>query len=256
MAQKMPGPSDIEWTDATWNPVSGCLMISPGCTNCYAMRMAARLQAMEHPSYIGVVRKSGKGAKWTGRLHFNEAALEIPLKWRTPRRIFVNSMSDLFQDGVPSEFIANVWTIMERAGWHQFQVLTKRPDNMRDVIKSANLPILDNVWLGASVENGDYLDRIKILRAVPAAVRFVSFEPLIGSVGRPNLKGISWAIVGGESGPSARPIEQVWVEDIQDACVKHGTAFFFKQWGGVNKKKTGRELNGRTWDEYPHPLAV
>lgn len=249
----MAGISDIEWTDATWNPVSGCLMISPGCTNCYAMRMAGRLQAMEHPSYKGVVRKSGKGHKWTGKLHFNEAALQIPLRWRSPRRIFVNSMSDLFQDGVPPEFLAQVWTIMERAHWHEFQILTKRPDNMLSGIVEGKLPKLANVWLGTSVESADYLDRIDILRKVPATVRFVSFEPLIGSVGRPNLRDIHWAIVGGESGPSARPMHEQWVSDIQRACGKR-TAFFFKQWGGVNKKKTGRILNGKTWDAYPRPL--
>lgn len=246
----MAGSSDIEWTDATWNPVSGCLMVSPGCTNCYAMRMAARLQAMEHPSYAGVVRKSGGRPVWTGKLHFNEAALETPLRWRSPRRIFVNSMSDLFQDGVPAAFIRSVWDVMERADWHSFQILTKRPDNMRDVLGSLDVPILPNVWLGTSVENAAYLDRIEVLRDIPAAVRFVSFEPLIGAVGRPNLKGIHWAIVGGESGPAARPMDPRWVSDIQRACGKR-TAFFFKQWGGVNKKKTGRMLNGRTWDEYP-----
>ena len=250
----MAGQSDIEWTDATWNPVSGCLMISPGCTNCYAMRMAGRLQAMEHPSYKGVVRKSGKGHKWTGKLHFNDAALEVPLRWRQPRRVFVNSMSDLFQDGVPADFIKRVWGIMERANWHSFQVLTKRPDNMRDVLNSAKLPKLKNVWLGTSVESAEYADRIKILRTIPAEVRFVSFEPLLGAVGRPNLKGIDWAIVGGESGPSARPMNPEWVTAIQENCAKFRTAFFFKQWGGVNKKKSGRVLNGRTWDEYPRPL--
>lgn len=250
----MAGASDIEWTDATWNPVSGCLMISPGCTNCYAMRMAGRLQAMQHPYYKGVVRKSGNRQVWTGKLHFNEAALEVPLRWRQPRRVFVNSMSDLFQDGVPSDFIKKVWHVMERAHWHSFQVLTKRPANMRDVLKAAKLPVLRNVWLGTSVESGDYVERIKVLRTIPAEVRFISFEPLIGSVGRPNLKDIDWAIVGGESGPGARFMDANWVSDIQSACDKHGTAFFFKQWGGINKKKTGREFNGRTWDAYPRPL--
>lgn len=251
----MPGPSDIEWTDATWNPVSGCLMISPGCTNCYAMRMAARLQAMEHPSYRGVVRKSGKRPVWTGRLHFNEHALEVPLKWRAPKRIFVNSMSDLFQDGVPPEFIARVWDVMARASWHEFQILTKRPDNMRAVLGALKVQMLPNVWLGTSVESADYLDRIDVLRKIPAHVRFVSFEPLIGSVGRPDLKGIHWAIVGGESGPGARGMSDTWVHDVQKSCDKYRTAFFFKQWGGVNKKKTGREFNGRTWDAYP-PSAL
>ena len=247
----MAGQSDIEWTDATWNPISGCLMISPGCTNCYAMRMAARLQAMEHPSYLGVVRKSGKRPVWTGKLHFNDAALEIPLRWRQPRRVFVNSMSDLFQDGVTAEFIKKIWSVMEQAHWHSFQILTKRPDNMHDVIKRSKLPILRNVWLGTSVESSNYVDRIKVLRTIPAAVRFVSFEPLLGAVGQPSLKGIHWAIVGGESGPGARPLDADWVTAIQENCQKHGTAFFFKQWGGVNKKKSGRVLNGRTWSEYP-----
>jgi protein gp37 len=250
----MAGASDIEWTDATWNPLSGCLMVSPGCTNCYAMRMAARLQAMDHPSYRGVVRKSGGRPVWTGKLHFNEAALEIPLRWRAPRRIFVNSMSDLFQDGVPPKFIAHVWDVMKRAHWHSFQILTKRPDNMRAVLEEANLPVLCNVWLGTSVESMAYIERIKVLRAVPAAVRFVSFEPLLGSVGRPNLRRVDWAIVGGESGPGARLMQTAWVENIQHACERHGTAFFFKQWGGTNKKKAGRLLYGRTWDEFPRPL--
>ncbi len=250
----MAGQSDIEWTDATWNPVSGCLMISPGCTNCYAMRMASRLQAMEHPNYKGVIRKSGKRPVWTGKLHFNDAALDVPLRWRQPRRVFVNSMSDLFQDGVPQDFIAKVWAVMERANWHSFQILTKRPDNMRDVIKQAQLPMLPNVWLGTSVESAVYADRIKVLRTIPAAVRFISFEPLLGAVGRPSLKDIHWAIVGGESGPGARPMNPEWVSSILQTCEKTGTAFFFKQWGGVNKKKTGRILNGRTWDEYPRTM--
>ena len=247
----MAGLSDIEWTDATWNPVSGCVMVSPGCTNCYAMRMAARLQAMEHPAYKAVTRKSGNRPVWTGRLHLNHTALEAPLRWRSPRRVFVNSMSDLFQDGVPGTFIREVWSVMEHASRHTFQILTKRPDNMLAAIKEQHLPVLSNVWLGTSVENLDYVARIRILRKVPAAIRFVSFEPLIGSVGRVNLRGVHWAIVGGESGPSARPMKAEWVTEIQSACERYGTAFFFKQWGGSNKKKTGRLLKGRTWDEYP-----
>lgn len=247
----MAGLSDIEWTDATWNPVSGCVMVSPGCTNCYAMRMAARLQAMEHPVYKAVTRKSGNRPVWTGRLHLNHAALETPLRWRSPRRVFVNSMSDLFQDGVPGAFIREVWSVMEQASRHTFQILTKRPDNMLAATKEQHLPVLSNVWLGTSVENFDYVARIRILRKVPAAIRFVSFEPLIGSVGRVNLRGVHWAIVGGESGPAARPMEAEWVTEIQSACEEYGTAFFFKQWGGTNKKKTGRLLKGRTWDEYP-----
>ena len=249
----MAGLSDIEWTDATWNPVSGCLMVSPGCTNCYAMRMAARLQAMEHPSYTAVTRKSGGRPVWTGRLHFNQAALDAPLRWRSPRRVFVNSMSDLFQDGVPGEFIREVWGVMERAKWHTYQVLTKRPENMLAVVRNERLSTLPNVWLGTSVESGDYTGRIDILRKVAAAVRFVSFEPLLGSVRQANLRNIQWAIVGGESGPSARRMDAEWVSEIKSACERFGTAFFFKQWGGTNKKKSGRLLQGRTWDEYPEP---
>lgn len=247
----MAGQSDIEWTDATWNPISGCLMISPGCTNCYAMRMAGRLQAMNHPAYDGVTRASGGRQVWTGQLHLNEGALEVPLRWRQSKRVFVNSMSDLFQDGVPPEFIAKVWAVMARAHWHSFQVLTKRPGNMLAVLRDEKLPTLPNVWLGTSVESGEYVDRIELLRAIPAAIRFISFEPLLGAVGKPSLKGIHWAIVGGESGPGARPMQPAWVTSIQANCAKHGTAFFFKQWGGINKKKSGRLLNGRTWDEYP-----
>lgn len=252
----MAGLSDIEWTDATWNPVSGCLMVSPGCTNCYAMRMAARLQAMEHPVYDGVTRKSGKRPVWTGRIHLNRNALDVPMRWRSPRRIFVNSMSDLFQDGVPAHFIREVWDVMARAHWHTFQVLTKRPENMLAIQKEQRLPILANVWLGTSVESADYASRIATLRKISASVRFVSFEPLLGPVGRVNLRGIHWAIVGGESGPSARPMDVEWVKEIQSACDRFGTAFFFKQWGGANKKKSGRLLNGRTWDAYPQPLVA
>lgn len=247
----MAGLSDIEWTDATWNPVSGCLMVSPGCTNCYAMRMAARLQAMAHPAYTAVTRKSGGRPVWTGRLHLNDAALEVPLRWRSPRRIFVNSMSDLFQDGVPGEFVRKVWSVMRRANWHTYQILTKRPENMLALVESERLGTLPNVWLGTSVENAGYVHRIRLLRRVPAAVRFVSFEPLLGPIGRISLRDIHWAIVGGESGPSARPMEAKWVTQIQSVCDKSGTAFFFKQWGGANKRKTGRLLQGRTWDEYP-----
>lgn len=250
----MAGQSEIEWTDATWNPVSGCLIVSPGCTNCYAMRMAARLQAMGHESYEGVTRKSGKRQIWTGRVHLNHASLETPLRWRAPRRVFVNSMSDLFQDDVPGEFIREVWNAMAAAYWHSFQILTKRPENMKAIIEEFRLPVLRNVWLGTSVENVDYLERLAILRRVPAAVRFVSFEPLLGSVGRPSLKQIHWAIVGGESGPSARPMDPKWATDIQSACTRDGAAFFFKQWGGTNKKKGGRLLDGRTWDEYPNQV--
>jgi protein gp37 len=218
--------------------------------------MAARLQAMEHPAYTAVTRKSGRRPVWTGRLNLNRAALDIPLRWRSPRRVFVNSMSDLFQDGVPGDFVRDVWSVMKRAHWHTFQILTKRPENMRAVLEQQNLPKLANVWLGVSVEGASYVNRIAVLRAIPAKVRFVSFELLIGPVGKVNLKGIHWAIVGGESGPSARPMQSEWVSEIQSYCQRFGTAFFFKQWGGVNKKKTGRLLEGRTWDEFPSVLAA
>jgi protein gp37 len=215
------------------------------------MRMAARLQAMQHPAYAAVTRKSGSRPVWTGRLHLNDAALETPLQWRAPRRIFVNSMSDLFQDGVPVDFIRRVWSVMGRARWHTYQILTKRPENMLAIVRNERLATLPNVWLGTSVESAEYVDRIDVLRKTPAAVRFVSFEPLLGPIGRKSLRGIHWAIVGGESGPSARPMRERWVIQIKSLCDRSGTAFFFKQWGGTNKKKTGRLLQERTWDEYP-----
>jgi protein gp37 len=213
--------------------------------------MAARLQAMEHPLYSEVTRKSGGRPVWTGKLHFSEAAIELPLNWKKPRKIFVNSMSDLFQDGVASEFIARIWQIMEAADWHVYQVLTKRPDNMLKIASELRLPVLRNVWLGTSVESHEYAERIEILRKVPACVRFISFEPLLASVGEVNLESIDWAIVGGESGPRARPMQIAWVDEIKRQCRKSGTAFFFKQWGGTNKKASGRVFRGRTWDEYP-----
>ena len=252
----MAGLSDIEWTDATWNPVSGCKVLSPGCTNCYAMRMAARLQAMGHPVYEGVTRKSGGRPKWTGKLHFNEAALVIPLKWRKPRRIFVNSMSDLFQDGVPAAFIERVWAVMGEAKQHTFQILTKRPENMLRIVVESELPVLPNVWLGTSVESAEFNTRIDDLRRMPAHIRFISFEPLIGAIGPVDLSGVQWAIVGGESGPRSRPMEAKWVEQIHAQCRKQKVAFFFKQWGGVNKKAAGREFHRQTWDEYPSAMSA
>jgi protein gp37 len=247
----MAGPSDIEWTDATWNPISGCRIISPGCTNCYAMRMAARLQAMHHPAYGGTTRRSGGRPVWTGQVRLIENALAVPLGWKVPRKIFVNSMSDLFQEGVPDDFIVRVWETMSLAHWHIFQVLTKRPENMLRLVQRQQLKQLSNVWLGTSVESAEYIERISVLRATPAKIRFVSFEPLIGSVGRVNLRGIHWAIVGGESGPRSRVMSTDWVEEIRHQCVRDGTAFFFKQWGGTNKKAAGRFYRGKTWDEFP-----
>lgn len=241
--------TSIEWTDATWNPVAGCTILSPGCTNCYAMRMAARLDAMGMKKYRGLTRKSGGRAKWTGKIRLDRDALAVPAKWRRARRIFVNSMSDLFHDAVPSEFVAEVWDVMASTPWHTYQILTKRPDRMADV--TTKLEKLQNVWLGASVESADYLDRIEQLRKVKAAVRFISFEPLLGSVAGANLSGIQWAIVGGESGPRARPMREEWVDEIEAACREADTAFFFKQWGGVRKKAAGRTYRDRTFDEMP-----
>jgi protein gp37 len=246
----MAGASHIEWTEATWNPIAGCTILSPGCTNCYAQRIASRLQAMGQPKYQGTTRKSGRRHVWTGRVNVDHPALDAPLRWRKPLRIFVNSMSDLFQDGVPDEIIASIWGVMKQADWHTYQILTKRPERMRDVVSRLD-DQLPNVWLGTSVENAAYVHRIDVLRGVPAHVRFVSFEPLLGPVGPVNLDGIHWAIVGGESGPGARAIDREWVETIQAGCRDQRVAFFFKQWGGTRKGKAGRLLNGRTWDEYP-----
>ena len=251
----MAGQSDIEWTDATWNPIAGCLMVSPGCTNCYAMRMAARLQAMKHPSYTGTTRKSGGRPVWTGKIKLVKSALDVPLRWRKPRKIFVNSMSDLFQDGVPEEFIAAVWKTMLEADQHIYQVLTKRPENMLRIVQKLGFEPVSHIWLGTSVESAQYKHRIDQLKLTPAGVRFISFEPLLGAVGNMDLSGIHWAIVGGESGPGSRPLQPEWIDEIRLSCRKNNTAFFFKQWGGPNKKATGRVYKGRTWDEYPSLMA-
>ena len=247
----MAQQSTIEWTDITWNPVAGCSLASAGCTNCYAMRMAARLEAMGSAKYQGLTRKSGGRAKWTGKIRLHYPSLDQPRRWKKGRKIFVNSMSDLFHDDVEIAFIAAVWKVMEETPQHSYQILTKRPERMANVIAELALPTLSNVWLGASVESGEVLARIDILRTIPAAIRFISFEPLIGSVAVANLRGIHWAIVGGESGPEARPMSEAWVDEIEGLCAKSGTAFFFKQWGGTNKKKTGREFRGGLADAYP-----
>jgi protein gp37 len=241
--------TSIEWTDATWNPVAGCTVISPGCTNCYAMRMASRLDAMGMKKYRGLTRKSGTRAVWTGKVRVDQNALAIPAGWKNPRRIFVNSMSDLFHDGVPPKFVAKVWDAMQATPQHTYQILTKRPDRMAEI--TASLPLLKNVWLGTSVESADYLGRIDDLRRVNATIRFISFEPLLASVAEADLTGIQWAIVGGESGPRSRPMSEDWVVEIEVACRKAGTAFFFKQWGGVRKTSTGRHYRGQTFDEMP-----
>jgi protein gp37 len=241
--------TSIEWTDATWNPVAGCTVISPGCTNCYAMRMAARLEAMSVAKYAGLTRKSGRRSVWTGKIRLDDKSLDAPRSWSKPRRIFVNSMSDLFHERVPAEFVARAWRVMAETPRHTYQILTKRPDRMAEV--AATLPLLRNVWLGTSVEDANFLHRIDHLRRIPAAVRFISFEPLIGSVAGADLRGIHWAIVGGESGPTARPMQVQWVEEVEAICRRNGTAFFFKQWGGKNKKAAGRSYRGTTYDELP-----
>jgi protein gp37 len=248
--------SEIEWTDVTWNPVAGCNIASSGCTNCYAMRMAARLQAMGHPKYEGTTRKSGTKAVWTGRVNIDENALNNPISWQRGRRIFVNSMSDLFHEDVPTAFIQQVWATMARCPQHQFQVLTKRPERMAALFLAGDLQPLKQVWIGTSVENEEVVGRIGHLISIPSVTRFVSFEPLIGPVGDIDLTGIHWSIVGGESGPNARLMQIDWVDQIERACRAAGSAFFFKQWGGKNKKLNGRELHGRTYDEYPHDLAA
>lgn len=248
--------SDIEWTEATWNPIAGCTIVSPGCTNCYAMRMAARLQAMGMAKYAGTTRKSGRRHVWTGKMNVDQRVLSAPLTWRKPQRIFVNSMSDLFHEMVHEPFIREVWDVMGRAHWHTFQILTKRPERMLHALSNSDFPILANVWLGTSVENEDFVDRIEVLRRVPAAIRFVSFEPLLGPITDPDLSGIHWAIVGGESGPRARPMNVAWVNSLHESCGRQGVAFFFKQWGGTRKKSTGRILNDRTWDDYPSMAAI
>ncbi|MCF6197237.1 MAG: DUF5131 family protein [Emcibacter sp.] len=252
----MAGLSDIEWTDATWNPVAGCRILSAGCSNCYAMRMAARLQAMEHPSYLGTTRKSGNRHIWTGNTHLLEHTLNIPLTWRKPRLVFVYSMSDLFQDSIPFEYVERIWETMEKAKIHTFQILTKQPERMAKFLNQRNKPILENVWLGTSVEDHHVTHRITDLKRCAASVRFISFEPLIGPVGTINLSHIHWAIIGGESGPKSRPLNIKWVDEIFDQCANYDVRFFFKQWGGVNKKRKGRVFKGRTWDDMPNVLAT
>jgi protein gp37 len=241
--------SSIEWTDATWNPVAGCTIISPGCTNCYAMRMAARLEIFGQAQYVGTTRKSGGRSKWSGKVNLDSGALTIPQRWRKGRRIFVNSMSDLFHDQVPLTFIQEVFRTMAATPQHAYQVLTKRAERLVEL--SPRLPWPRNTWMGVSVESEDYLWRVDRLRQSGAKIKFLSLEPLLGPLPRLNLSGIDWAIVGGESGPGARPMDPAWVRAIRDACVDAGVPFHFKQWGGPVKSRTGRKLDGRTWDELP-----
>jgi protein gp37 len=215
------------------------------------MRMAARLEAMGMEKYTGLTRKSGNRRVWTGKIVQDEKVLRAPLTWRRPRTVFVNSMSDLFHPAVDVDFIKRVWEVMAATPHHTYQVLTKRPQRMSTVLASPDFQVLPNVWIGTSVEDAAVAYRIDDLRATPAAIRFISFEPLIGSVANTDITGIDWAIVGGESGPGARPMSAEWVEEIRLMCLASRTAFFFKQWGGRNKKATGRELGGRTYDEMP-----
>ncbi len=233
--------SRIEWTDATWNPVTGCDRTSPGCDHCYAERMAARLQAMGNPRYR-------RGFRVT--LHWDK--VDEPLRWRKPRRVFVNSMSDLFHAEVPLPFVKAVFASMNAAADHQFQILTKRARRLPGVARE--LDWTPNIWMGVSVEDRRYRWRIDCLRQVSAAIRFLSIEPLIGPAGRLDLEGVDWVIVGGESGPGARPMDPAWARDVRDQCLAQGVPFFFKQWGGVNKKAAGRHLDGRVWEQFPRPV--
>lgn len=232
--------STIEWTEATWNLVTGCTKTSLGCKNCYAERMAFRLKAMGQPRYMN---------GFTLTLHPD--LLEEPLRWSKSRFVFVNSMGDLFHTKVPLWFIRKAFDVMMDAHWHTFQILTKRAGRVENLCEKLSWP--NNVWIGVTVENQDYVDRIKHIRRVPAAVRFLSLEPLLGPIYRLPLDGIDWVIVGGESGPRARPIESEWVRNIRNQCNCEGVAFFFKQWGGHHRAHNGRTLDGRTWDEMPLP---
>jgi len=234
----MSDQSGIEWTDATWNPVTGCTKVSPGCKHCYAERLALRLRAMGNPRYRN-------GFEVT--LHPDQ--LTLPLRWRRPKRVFVNSMSDLFHEAVPNDYIRRVFDVMAKADWHTFQVLTKRSDRLAALAR--DLPWPPNVWQGVSVESARYMWRIADLQTVPAAVRFLSVEPLLAAIPNLPLAGIHWVIVGGESGGGRRPMAPEWARNIRDRCADAGVPFFFKQWGGRTPKAGGRLLDGRTWDETP-----
>ncbi len=232
----------IEWTETTWNPITGCTQISDGCRNCYALKLANRLKLMRNPKY-------SNGFEVT--LH--ERCLHDPLKWKKPSFIFVNSMSDLFHERVPIDFIKKIFEVMNETPWHTYQILTKRAERLAEV--SNKLVWTPNIWQGVSVESGKYLNRINYLRTVPASIRFISFEPLIGETNMIDFSGIDWAIVGGESGFQAREMKREWVLSIMAECERQNVLFYFKQWGGTNKKKAGRLLGGKTWDARP-PLAI
>lgn len=236
----MAQQSSIEWTEATWNPVTGCDKISPGCKHCYAERLAQRLQAMGSYRYRN-------GFKVT----LQEDLVELPLSWKSPKVIFVNSMSDLFHKDIPNDFIAKIFNTMVKAHWHTFQILTKRSERLSNI--GQILPWPKNVWMGVSVESAEYTFRIRDLAKVPAAVRFLSVEPLLAPIQKLPLRGIDWVIVGGESGPGARKMEADWVRQIRRRCRDMNVPFFFKQWGGTNKKAAGRTLDGRIYNEMPQP---
>jgi protein gp37 len=235
--------SSIEWTESTWNPITGCDKISPGCKFCYAERMAKRLKAMGSVNY-----KNGF------KLTLHDQVVELPLTWKKPQTIFVNSMSDLFHKDVPFEFIQKVFDVMNKAYWHRFQILTKRSDILLNYNSKLNWG--DNIWMGVSVENNNFIYRIDQLRNTAAKTKFLSVEPLLGPIDKLDLKNINWVIVGGESGPGARPMKEEWVIRIKDECIYAGVPFFFKQWGGIRKKKAGRLLQGKTWSQMPRLKKV
>ncbi|MBI4557644.1 MAG: phage Gp37/Gp68 family protein [Candidatus Hydrogenedentes bacterium] len=230
--------SAIEWTEATWNPITGCSKVSPGCKHCYAERLAKRLQAMGQPNYVNGFE-----------LTVHEQMLSLPFRWREPRRVFVNSMSDLFHEAVPVDFIRAVFEVMYKASWHTFQILTKRSRRLLDL--SPMLSWQPNIWMGVSVEHEKYQFRINDLRETGAQIKFLSLEPLLGRLSSLDLERIDWVIVGGESGPGARPMRVEWAREIRDQCQRTGTPFFFKQWGGIIKSRNGRQLDGQLWDEMP-----
>jgi protein gp37 len=231
--------SSIEWTNASWNPITGCTKVSAGCKNCYAERFAERFRGVpNHPFNQGF------------DLRFWPQRLAMPLSWKKPMKIFVNSMSDLFHEDVPFSYIERMFKTMEEANWHQFQILTKRSKRLSKLASRITWP--DNVWVGVSVENHEVMYRIEDLRSIPAKIRFLSCEPLLGPLHELDLDGLGWVIVGGESGPGSRPMKPDWVRDIKKKCGKAGIPFFFKQWGGTRKHKAGRLLDGRTWDEMPN----
>ena len=240
--------SSIEWTESTWNPVRGCTRVSEGCRFCYAERIAARFSG-EGLAYEGFAKNTKTGPQWTREVRPVPALLNEPLKWKSPRHIFVNSMSDMFHEKIKLDYIQQVFAVMEKAHWHKFQVLTKRSSLLLKY--SSKLPWPENVWMGVSVEDNQVLCRIDDLRQTKAHIKFLSLEPLIGPLSNLDLNGIDWVIVGGESGPGAREMKKDWVIDIRNQCAAEDVHFFFKQWGGTRKSKTGRELDGQTYDEMP-----